>query len=432
MGIVARTVEDFTALPGRGVTAREGASVVAAGNAALMEELGIEVPTEQLEQFARAGKTPLFFARNGQLAGTIAVADEVKPTSAAAIRALEGLGIKTVMLTGDNALTAGAIARSVGVSDVVADVMPADKERHVRALQDEGRSVAMVGDGINDSPALARADVGLAIGTGADIAKEGADVVLMRSDLMDVARAIELSRAVIRNIKQDLFWALFYNACGIPLAAGGVLPASGLAALTHVRRGSHEPLEPLRLRERASPTRVQAERDRPHRANRETLGSAAARIAVSNGGWQLVREKPVARDASSGYLRFTFGNIFLREGRYRPDRGTFSQVADTRSARISAVTKTKFPKVERTIHRRVVLKRKDVTMQYIIKTEGLHCGHCDASVETELMKVAGVTDADADHETNTVQVETEGEVAAKALAGAVVAAGFKALSVEAA
>lgn len=227
MGIVARTVEDFTALPGRGVTAREGASIVAAGNAALMEELGIEVPTEQLEQFARTGKTPLFFARNGQLAGTIAVADEVKPTSAAAIRALEGLGIKTVMLTGDNALTAGAIARSVGVLDVVADVMPADKERHVRALQDEGRSVAMVGDGINDSPALARADVGLAIGTGADIAKEGADVVLMRSDLMDVARAIELSRAVIRNIKQDLFWALFYNACGIPLAAGVFFPLLG-------------------------------------------------------------------------------------------------------------------------------------------------------------------------------------------------------------
>lgn len=227
MGIAARTVEDFTALPGRGVTAREGASTIAAGNAALMEELGIEVPTEQLEQFARAGKTPLFFTRNGRLAGTIAVADEVKPTSAAAIRALEGLGIKTVMLTGDNALTAGAIARSVGVLDVVADVMPADKERHVRALQDEGRSVAMVGDGINDSPALARADVGLAIGTGADIAKEGADVVLMRSDLMDVARAIELSRAVIRNIKQDLFWALFYNACGIPLAAGVFFPLLG-------------------------------------------------------------------------------------------------------------------------------------------------------------------------------------------------------------
>lgn len=227
MGIVARTVEDFTAVPGRGVTAREGESTVAAGNAALMEELGIEVPAAELERFARAGKTPLFFARNGQLAGTIAVADEVKPTSAAAIRALGKLGVKTVMLTGDNRLTAEAIARTVGVNDVVADVMPADKERHVRELQDAGGTVAMVGDGINDSPALARADVGLAIGTGADIAKEGADVVLMHSDLMDVARAIELSRAVIRNIKQDLFWALFYNACGIPLAAGVFYPLLG-------------------------------------------------------------------------------------------------------------------------------------------------------------------------------------------------------------
>ena len=131
------------------------------------------------------------------------------------------------MLTGDNRLTAEAIARGVGVGDVVADVMPADKERCVRELQEGGATVAMVGDGINDSPALARADVGLAIGTGADIAKEGADVVLMHSDLLDVARAVELSRAVIANIKQDLFWALFYNACGIPLAAGVFFPLLG-------------------------------------------------------------------------------------------------------------------------------------------------------------------------------------------------------------
>ena len=226
-GIGARPVEDFEAAPGRGVTAREGANRVAAGNAALMRELGIEVPADELERFARAGKTPLFFAKNGALVGTIAVADEVKPTSAAAIAALDRLGVRTVMLTGDNELTAQAIAREVGVSDVIADVLPADKERHVRKLQETGQAVAMVGDGINDSPALARADVGLAIGAGADVAKEGADVVLMRSDLLDVARAIELSRAVIRNIKQDLFWALFYNALGIPLAAGAFYPLLG-------------------------------------------------------------------------------------------------------------------------------------------------------------------------------------------------------------
>ena len=227
MGIAARRVEDFQALPGRGVTAREGANQVAAGNDRLMADLGIEVDQAVRESFAHEGKTPLFFAKNGRLVGTIAVADEVKPTSAQAIAALDRLGIKTVMLTGDNALTAQAIAKRVGVARVVADVLPADKERLVRELQDAGERVAMVGDGINDSPALARADVGLAIGAGADVAKEGADVVLMHSDLMDVARAIELSRAVIHNIKQDLFWALFYNSLGIPLAAGVFFPILG-------------------------------------------------------------------------------------------------------------------------------------------------------------------------------------------------------------
>lgn len=228
-GIVARMVEGFTAVPGRGVTAREGQNVIAAGNVRLMNELGVTVPAGLAEQFAAEGKTPLFFAKNGELAGVIAVADEVKETSAGAIAALRSLGVGVRMLTGDNRVTAEAIARRVGLTSeqVIADVLPADKERHVRELQDAGSKVAMVGDGINDSPALARADVGLAIGTGADIAKEGADVVLMRSDLMDVARAIELSRATIRNIKQDLFWALFYNGIGIPLAAGAFFPLTG-------------------------------------------------------------------------------------------------------------------------------------------------------------------------------------------------------------
>ena len=228
-GIVARMVEDFTAVPGRGVTAREGQNAIAAGNVRLTSELGITVPSGLAERFAAEGKTPLFFAKNGELVGTIAVADEVKETSAEAIAALRSLGVDVHMLTGDNRVTAEAIARRVGLSSkqVIADVLPADKERHVRELQDAGGKVAMVGDGINDSPALARSDVGLAIGTGADIAKEGADVVLMRSDLMDVARAIELSRATIRNIKQDLFWALFYNGIGIPLAAGVFFPLTG-------------------------------------------------------------------------------------------------------------------------------------------------------------------------------------------------------------
>lgn len=229
MGIIARSVEEFRAIPGRGVTAREGQNAIAAGNTRLMDDLGIAYDGRMLATLAAQGKTPLLFAKNEELVGIIAVADEVKPTSAEAIRALASLGIRSVMLTGDNAVTAQAIARTVRIDEasVVADVMPADKERHVRELQKAGRCVAMVGDGINDSPALARADAGLAIGAGADVAKEGADVVLMHSDLSDVARAIELSRAVIRNIKQDLFWALFYNSMGIPLAAGVLYPLLG-------------------------------------------------------------------------------------------------------------------------------------------------------------------------------------------------------------
>ena len=229
LGIVARSVEDFRAIPGQGVTAHEGQNVIAAGNARLMDSLGIAYSNETLVTLSAQGKTPLLFAKNGELVGIIAVADEVKPTSPEAIRALANLGIRSVMLTGDNAVTAQAIARGVGIDSaaVIAGVMPADKERHVHELQRAGHRVAMVGDGINDSPALARADVGLAIGSGADIAKEGADVILMHSDLADVARALELSRAVIRNIKQDLFWALFYNSLGIPLAAGVLYPLLG-------------------------------------------------------------------------------------------------------------------------------------------------------------------------------------------------------------
>ena len=215
-------VTDVEELGGFGLTGRVDGHAVAVGNRRLMEKLGIQPIEPQ-----RAG-TVVYVAVDGVYAGWILLGDVVKEHAAQAIRGLKAEGVeKTVMLTGDNALTAQAIAKRVGVARVVADVLPADKERLVRELQDAGERVAMVGDGINDSPALARADVGLAIGAGADVAKEGADVVLMHSDLMDVPRAIELSRAVIRNIKQDLFWALFYNSLGIPLAAGVFFPILG-------------------------------------------------------------------------------------------------------------------------------------------------------------------------------------------------------------
>ena len=174
----------------------------------------------QGEELAADGKTPLFFARGGKLIGAIAVADVVKPTSKQAVQELSNMGIEVVMLTGDNAKTAEAIRRQVGVDRVIAEVFPQDKEQEIRRLQGEGKKVAMVGDGINDAPALARADVGIAIGAGTDVAIESADIVLMKSDLLDVSTAIQLSKATIRNIKQNLFWAFIYNIIGIPIAAG--------------------------------------------------------------------------------------------------------------------------------------------------------------------------------------------------------------------
>lgn len=218
-------VKDFRQVAGRGLAGTTEGAEALGGNAAMMQEAGIELGTleQRAEELALEGKTPLFFAWGGQLLGLIAVADQVKPTSAAAVQELRALGVRTVMLTGDNERTAAAIQQQVGVDDVVAGVLPDGKDAQVRELAQAGK-VAMVGDGINDAPALARADVGIAIGAGTDVAIESADMVLVRNDLMDVAAGIQLSRATMRNIKQNLFWALFYNVICIPVAAGALSP----------------------------------------------------------------------------------------------------------------------------------------------------------------------------------------------------------------
>ncbi len=228
-GISLLPVQDFRAVHGRGVSATiEGVGFLA-GNRAMMEEGGVDLTSAGTapERLAGEGKTPLYFARDGMLLGLVAVADTVKATSAAAIQALGELGLDVVMLTGDNRRTANAIAKELSLTDVVAEVLPQDKEKVIADLQAQGKKVAMVGDGINDAPALARADVGLAIGAGTDVAIESADVVLMKSDLMDAVTAVELSRATIRNIKQNLFWAFFYNAVCIPVAAGALAVFGG-------------------------------------------------------------------------------------------------------------------------------------------------------------------------------------------------------------
>jgi Cu+-exporting ATPase len=217
-------VLDFRALPGQGLEARldQEQERYYAGNRGLMEAHGIDISSfiGQEERLSHQGKTPLYFATERNLLGIIAVADVIKKTSAEAVASLQLMGLDVVMLTGDNERTAQAIARQVGIKHVLSGVMPDAKEAAVRSLQEQGRKVAMVGDGINDAPALVRADVGIAIGAGTDVAIEAADIVLMKSDLNDVVTAIQLSKATLRTIKQNLFWALFYNVLGIPLAAG--------------------------------------------------------------------------------------------------------------------------------------------------------------------------------------------------------------------
>ena len=229
-GVAPKAVSDFRAVFGKGVMASADGKTYYAGNAALMAEQGIAIGsyTDLLDALADQGKTPLIFADNSGVIGIIAVADVEKATSAEAISRFAAMGIDVVMLTGDNARTAEAIRKRLGIPKVIAGVLPQDKERHIAELQAQGRTVAMIGDGVNDAPALAKADVGIAIGAGTDVAIESADAVLMRSDLLDAVSAVRLSKAVIKNIKENLFWAFFYNVIAIPLAAGLFYPAYGL------------------------------------------------------------------------------------------------------------------------------------------------------------------------------------------------------------
>jgi Cu+-exporting ATPase len=221
-GLEFLKAEGFNSVTGRGIEAQIGGQAVLAGNRKLMEERGVALAAMESasDQLAGEGKTPMYVAVDGELAGIVAVADVMKASSKTAIESLHKMGVAVAMITGDNMKTAAAIARQAGIDRVIAEVLPQDKANEVKKLQQEGRKVAMVGDGINDAPALAQADIGIAIGSGTDVAMESADIVLMRSDLMDVPTAINLSKRTIRNIKQNLFWAFGYNVIGIPIAAG--------------------------------------------------------------------------------------------------------------------------------------------------------------------------------------------------------------------
>jgi len=231
-GLTVEEAEDFETIPGRGVAGTVNGIRYFGGNAKLMAEQGIQVP--EYPELARQGKTPLYFAAaDGTYLGAIAAADVLKPDSASAVETMKRQKLRVVMLTGDNEKTARAIAEKAGIDEIIADVLPADKANAVKKLQESGANVLMVGDGINDAPALVTADVGMAIGVGTDIAMDSADVVLMSGSLTGISNAVRLSKATVRNIKQNLFWAFFYNSLGIPLAALGVLnPMIGAAAMS--------------------------------------------------------------------------------------------------------------------------------------------------------------------------------------------------------
>lgn len=364
-------VEDFVSEPGKGIRGRIKGKIYLAGNQKIIEENGVDIRALErpAARLAEEGKTPMFFAQDGQAIGIIAAADIIKPTSAQAVAEWKAMGIDVVMLTGDNERTAAAIQKQVGITRVVAQVMPQDKEKEVRAIQQSGKKVAMVGDGINDAPALTAADVGIAIGAGTDIAIESADIVLMKSDLMDAVTAIQLSKATLRNIKENLFWALFYNSLGIPLACGVFFFLLGWK------------LNPM---------------------------FAAAAMSLSS------------VFVVSNALRLKF----FRPKLSAPAAGAVNEKA----SKGIHVENLILPKPEE-LQNQLENKGEFAMTEKIMKIEGMACGHCSARVEKALNAIDGVS-ATVDLEAKTASITLTKPVDDQVLIKAVTDAGYEAAGLE--
>lgn len=348
-GIMPQAMMDFRALFGRGVEAKADGHAYAAGNAKLMEEKGIDLSPyeDKLAAFADDGCTPLIFAEDDRVIGILAAADVEKATSREAIARFHEMGIEVVMLTGDNARTAEAIRRRMGIEKVIAGVLPENKAAHIKKLQSEGHRVAMIGDGINDAPALAQADLGIAIGAGTDVAIESADAVLMKSDLLDAVSAIRLSKAVLKNIKENLFWALIYNVICIPLAAGILYPAFGIK------------LSPV-------------------------IGAAAMSMSSVCVVMNALR------------LRF-----------FKPDHGAEISAEQTAAA---VSSDRKDHEAADSAAAQSVQEKEVITMEKTLKIEGMMCAHCQKHVHDALAKMDGVTDVTVDLEGGKADVKATHDI----------------------
>lgn len=377
-GIKIKEVSDFISVSGRGVSASLDNKILRAGNLESVEELisenklkagNLERVKKIADEAALSGKTPMYFSADNEIIGIIAVADTIKEDSKEAVKAMREKGLSVIMLTGDNQATAQAVAAQAGIDEVIAGVLPTQKEEKVSRLMQTGHKVAMVGDGINDSPALAAADVGIAIGAGTDIAIDSADIVLMHSSLKDVVTAIELSRATIKTIKQNLFWAFFYNALCIPLAAGAFYKGLGLS------------LNPM-------------------------FGAAAMSLSsvfVVTNALRLRSFKSSLNSAKSA-LSYGAGNI---------DEAAARELTDNKIKKSDANADNHIIKEEKTI------------MKTELNVEGMMCAHCKSRVETELKKIAGVLLAVADLDAKKVSVEHDERVTADMLRKAIVAVGYE-------